>query len=71
MPTIPRGPLEGGQDADNAAVGVASSRFAAPSLRYGPSGDPTPPATRKYTMAVSTLPAMVGRRRYQESPSRR
>ena len=30
--------------ADNAALGVASSRFAAPSLRYGPSGDTTPRA---------------------------
>ena len=48
--------------ADNAALGVASSRFAAPSLRYGPSGDTTPRAATTVAMAVSTLPAMADRR---------
>ena len=36
---------------------VASSRFAAPSLRYGPSGDPPPSVRRSASMAVSKLPA--------------
>ena len=38
------------------AVG-ASSRCAAPSLRYGPSGDPPPSTRRSAAMAVSKLPA--------------
>ena len=48
--------------ADNAALGVASSRFAAPWLRYGPSGDTTPRAATTVAMAVSTFPAMADRR---------
>ena len=38
------------------AVG-ASSRCAAPPLRYGPSGDPPPSTRRSAAMAVSKLPA--------------
>ena len=39
-------------------VGVASSRAsAAPSLRYGPSGDPTPTTVGTAYMAGSKLPA--------------
>ena len=48
--------------AGSAMLGVGSSRFAAPSLRYGPSGDTTPSVAHRVTMAVSKLPAMADRR---------
>ena len=38
---------------------TASSRFAAPSLRSGPSGDPTQPPDTRAIMAESELPAMI------------
>ena len=41
---------------------AASSRYAAPSLRYGPSGDPTQPAATGFGMAGSALPAINDRR---------
>ena len=41
---------------------AASSRYAAPSLRYGPSGDATQPAATGFGMAGSALPAMNDRR---------
>ena len=50
------------EGAGNATACVESSRFAAPSLRYGPSGDTTPPVAKKFTMAGSELPAMADRR---------
>ena len=37
---------------------AASSRYAAPSLRYGPSGDATQPAATGFGMAGSALPAI-------------
>ena len=40
-------PGAGREDAGNATACVESSRFAAPSLRYGPSGDTTPPVAKK------------------------
>ena len=46
--------------AGNAMGAVASSRCAAPALRYGPAGDTTPPTTKRLTMAVSKLPAIAG-----------
>ena len=49
--------------------GVVSSRFAAPSLRYGPSGDTTPRVPRSFTMAVSELPAMADRRTHLLHPT--
>ena len=50
------------EGAGNATACVESSRFAAPSLRYGPSGDTTPPVPKQFTMAASELPAMADRR---------
>ena len=41
---------------------AASSRYAAPSLRYGPSGDATQPAATGFGMAGSALPAINDRR---------
>ena len=41
---------------------AASSRYAAPSLRYGPSGDATQPAATGFGMAGSALPATNDRR---------
>ena len=55
-------PGAGREDAGNGTACVESSRFAAPSLRYGPSGDTTPTVPKKFTMAVSKLPAMTDRR---------
>ena len=43
--------------AEYATGGVASSRFAAPSRRSGPGGDPPPPVAERASMAVSQLPA--------------
>ena len=44
--------------AGTTVVGVASSRpSAAPSLRYGPAGDPTPTTVGTAYMAESKLPA--------------
>ena len=44
--------------AGTTVVGVASSRAsAAPSLRYGPPGDPTPTTVGTAYMAESTFPA--------------
>ena len=44
--------------AGTTVAGVASSReSAAPSLRYGPSGDPTPATVEAAYMAESTLSA--------------
>ena len=40
---------------------AASSRYAAPSLRYGPSGDATQPAATGFGMAESALPAINDR----------
>ena len=40
------------------APGIASSRYAAPALRFGPLGDAMPGARREVPMAASTLPAM-------------
>ena len=59
--------------AGNATYGVESSRFAAPSLRYGPSGDTTPPVAQRSTMAESELPAMTDRRTHclARNPCRR
>ena len=48
------------EDAGNVAGHSASSRFAAPSLRCGPPGDPQRPATNKRTAAGSRLPAAPG-----------
>ena len=52
----------GGAPTGNVALGAVSSRFAAPSLRYGPSGDTPRRAAYGITMAVSKLPAMDGAR---------
>ena len=41
---------------------AASSRYAAPSLRYGPSGDATQPAATGFARAGSALPAINDRR---------
>ena len=46
----------------NVAGGSQSSRFAAPPLRSGPSGDRLPPATSLLAMAGRELPAMPTRR---------
>ena len=46
------------EGARTTVAGVASSRAsAAPSLRYGPSGDPTPTTVEAAYMAESTLSA--------------
>ena len=56
------------EGAGNGTACVESSRFAAPSLRYGPSGDTTPPVPKKFPMAVSELPAMDDRRVHALGP---
>jgi len=48
------------RDAGNAAVDTASSRCAAPALRYGPAGDTAPPAAYQLEMAASKLAAIPG-----------
>ena len=45
-----------------ATAWAASSRYAAPSLRYGPSGDATQPAATGFGMAGSALPTTNDRR---------
>ena len=45
----------------NATARLASSRCAAPPLRFGPAGDPRQSAANRFAMAVSELPARAGR----------
>ena len=45
----------------NATARLASSRCAAPPLRFGPAGDPRQSAANRFAMAVSELPALAGR----------
>ena len=49
-----------GHGAGNTMAAVASSRGAAPPLRYGPAGDPTAAMAQRLVMAVSKLPAITG-----------
>ena len=48
--------------AGNAAARLASTRFAGPTLRFGPSGDPSRSAAYRLAMAVRGLTATAGRR---------
>ena len=49
-----------GAGAGNTGGTAASSRDAAPALRYGPSGDTTAPPVYGFAMAGRGLPAMTG-----------